>query len=86
MPRKRDPDDAPELTEEPLAQGDVFMTAASLSPSASRKQLVTLRLDPAVLEKLRAMGPGWQMGDQSRAEASCRTTGKEDRCMNASPY
>jgi uncharacterized protein (DUF4415 family) len=35
---------------------------------APTKKLVSLRLDPDVLEKLRASGPGWQ----SRANAALR--------------
>ena len=72
MPRKRaagskpwsDPDDAPELTKELLEHGDLYdgnkLIRRGRPPSASRKQQVTLRLDPDVLEKFRATGPGWQ--------------------------
>ena len=58
-----DPDDAPPLT-------DAFFEAAELregarlirrgrpaSPAAKRQ--VTIRLDPDLLERLRATGPGW---------------------------
>jgi uncharacterized protein (DUF4415 family) len=67
-----DPDDAPEWTEAQLARaelrvGDVVvrpaagtLTKRGRPKSASPKLLVSLRLDQAVVEKLRAHGPGWQ--------------------------
>ena len=64
--RKRwvDPDDAPELTDEFLSRADVFdgekLIRRGRPLLAEKKQLVTLRLDPAVLARLRATGPGWQ--------------------------
>jgi len=30
------------------------------APSGKAKQMLTLRLDPDVIEKFRATGPGWQ--------------------------
>ena len=72
MPRKRaagskpwnDPDDAPELTEALLEQADIYdgnkLIRRGRPPSASRKEQVTLRLDPVVLKEFRATGPGWQ--------------------------
>jgi uncharacterized protein (DUF4415 family) len=61
-----DPDDAPPLT-------DAFFTNAELRdgprlirrsrgrpPSPSPKRHVTIRLDPDLLDRLRATGPGWQ--------------------------
>ena len=59
-----DPDDAPELT-------DAFFHTATVRDgtklirrgrpkAASPKAQVTLRLDAAVIEALRATGPGWQ--------------------------
>jgi uncharacterized protein (DUF4415 family) len=65
MPRKN-PDDAPELTEAMLAQaevfeGDTFVRRGRGRPrSAAPKEQISVRLDPDVLAALRAAGPGWQ--------------------------
>jgi uncharacterized protein (DUF4415 family) len=74
MPRKKragakpwvDPDDAPELTAEHFARADVYVGETLVrrgrgrprSPTAKRQ--VTIRLEPDLLERLRATGPGWQ--------------------------
>ena len=74
MPRKKragakpwvDPDDAPELTAEHFARADVYVGETMVrrgrgrprSPMAKRQ--VTIRLEPDLLERLRATGPGWQ--------------------------
>lgn len=67
-----DPDDAPEWTEAQLARAELRVGDTVVRPaagtltkrgrprSASPKLLVSLRLDQAVVEKLRAHGPGWQ--------------------------
>ena len=69
-----DPDDAPELTDEfferaTLMVGDRIVDRAEYRTvvkrrgrpkSAQTKVPVKLRLDPDVLEVLRATGPGWQ--------------------------
>ena len=69
-----DPDDAPELTAELLAQAEVFQgdsfvrLATAEAPrrgrgrpkSAAAKQQISVRLDPDVLAARRAAGPGWQ--------------------------
>lgn len=61
-----DPDEAPELTEEFLAdaevfQGDTFIRRGrGRPPTGKAKELVSLRLDSDVLAKLREDGPGWQ--------------------------
>jgi uncharacterized protein (DUF4415 family) len=74
MPKKKpsgakpwvDPDDAPELTPEHFQRADVYVGDALVRRgrgrprSAVAKQQVTIRLDPELLEKLRATGPGWQ--------------------------
>jgi uncharacterized protein (DUF4415 family) len=74
MPKKKpsgakpwvDPDDAPELTPEHFQRADVYVGDALVRRgrgrlrSAAAKQQVTIRLDPELLEKLRATGPGWQ--------------------------
>jgi uncharacterized protein (DUF4415 family) len=57
-------EDAPELTNAQLAAANIHeggkLVRRGRPPSASRKQPVKLRLDPQVLESLRATGPGWQ--------------------------
>jgi uncharacterized protein (DUF4415 family) len=61
-----DPDDAPELTDEffdkaETYHGDTFVPRGRGRPrSESRKELISIRLDPEVLERLRSSGPGWQ--------------------------
>ena len=76
-PKWTDPDDAPRLTRELAAQGEVRDGDEVVRPASGTltgrgrprldapKKLVTLRLDQSVIEKLRASGPGWQ----SRANA-----------------
>ena len=71
-PSWTDPDDAPEWDDEDFQKaefkiGDQVIRAAT-GTYAKRgrpkldnpKTLVTLRLDPDVLARLRASGPGWQ--------------------------
>lgn len=74
MPRKKsvgsaewsDPDDAPELTSALLEtaevfEGDTFVRRGRGRPkSASRREQISVRLDPDVVAKLREAGPGWQ--------------------------
>jgi uncharacterized protein (DUF4415 family) len=59
-----DPDDAPELTDEFFARADTFegekLVRRGRPRLAAPKKQVTLRLDPAVVDGLRATGPGWQ--------------------------
>jgi len=61
-----DPDDAPEMTEAMLADaeffhGDTFIRRGPGRPKSNApKELISVRLDPDVLAKLRAAGPGWQ--------------------------
>ena len=61
-----DPDDAPELTVEMLDQAEIFdgdsfvRRGRGRPPLDVRKEQINVRLDPAVLERLRASGPGWQ--------------------------
>jgi len=61
-----DPDDAPELTEAMLDDaeffhGDTFIRRGRGRPkSDAPKELISVRLDPDVLAKLREAGPGWQ--------------------------
>jgi uncharacterized protein (DUF4415 family) len=57
-------EDAPELTDEQLAQADLYegekLIRRGRPPSPNRKEPVKLRLDPDVVAALRASGPGWQ--------------------------
>jgi uncharacterized protein (DUF4415 family) len=57
-------DDAPELTDAFFARADVYegprLIRRGRPRLASPKQQVTLRLDAAVIRRLRATGPGWQ--------------------------
>ena len=58
-----DPDDAPELTEEWFERADLMLGDTVIRkgrPLGSTKQLVSLRLDTAILDAFRAGGPGWQ--------------------------
>ncbi|MFM7304195.1 MAG: BrnA antitoxin family protein [Alphaproteobacteria bacterium] len=72
MPKKKragvstwvDPDDAPALTDEFFAKAEIKDGARLIRrgrpPLAEAKRQVTLRLDPDLLDRLRATGPGWQ--------------------------
>lgn len=59
-----DPDDAPELTDEWFETADVHVNGKLISrgrPKADRpKRAISLRVDPDVLDKFKADGPGWQ--------------------------
>lgn len=67
-----DPDDAPEWTEDQFARGELRVSGKVIRPangtltrpgrpkSLDPKRQVTLRLDGAVLDRLRSSGPGWQ--------------------------
>ena len=61
-----DPDDAPELTVDMLAEaevfkGDHFVRRGPCRPKAEvTKEKISVRLDPDVLARLRQSGPGWQ--------------------------
>jgi uncharacterized protein (DUF4415 family) len=72
MPKKKragvstwvDPDDATALTDEFFAKAEIKDGARLIRrgrpPLAEAKRQVTLRLDPDLLDRLRATGPGWQ--------------------------
>lgn len=82
MPKKKpagappwtDPDDAPELTDAHFRQADWYAGTTLVRRGTGRprsptpKKQVTIRLDPDVLQRLRATGPGWQtrIGDAVR--------------------
>lgn len=57
-------EELPELTDEMIAGADTYigerLVRRGRPPSASPKQLVSLRLDPDVLAGFRATGAGWQ--------------------------
>ncbi|WP_191082791.1 BrnA antitoxin family protein [Roseococcus microcysteis] len=59
-----DPDDAPPLTEEFFARAEVREGTKLVRRGRPRlpdaKRQVTIRLDPELLDRLRATGPGWQ--------------------------
>ena len=68
-----DPDDAPELTAEIAARAEIRVGGKLIRPATGTltkagrpplrgktKRQVTLRLDPDVVERFRAGGPGWQ--------------------------
>jgi uncharacterized protein (DUF4415 family) len=67
-----DPDDAPEWTTDHFERAEISIGGRVIRPangtftrpgrpkSTDPKQQVTLRLDRAVLQKLRESGPGWQ--------------------------
>lgn len=71
-PSLPDPDDAPEWDAEAFARAELREADRLLRPAEGTltrrgrpraedpKQLVSLRIDREVLERLRAMGPGWQ--------------------------
>ena len=72
MPKKKpagastwvDPDDAPPLTDAFFTQAEIHDGARLIRrgrpPLPQAKRQVTLRLDPDLLDRLRASGPGWQ--------------------------
>ena len=59
-------DELPELTEADLEAADLYRGATLIRRGRGRppvprtKKLVTLRLDPDVVERWKASGPGWQ--------------------------
>lgn len=59
-----DPDDAPELTDQFFERADEYrghkLVKRGRPKAAETKVPVKLRLDPDVVEVLRATGPGWQ--------------------------
>ena len=66
-PAWTDPDDAPEITEQWVAEADLFKGDKLVrrgrpvgSTHASVKRPTTLRLDESVLARWRASGKGWQ--------------------------
>ena len=64
-----DPDDAPDLTQSPFREK---MAAAPVRrgrpPAQAPKERLTIRLDPDIVARFKADGPGWQ----SRINAALR--------------
>ena len=61
-----EPDDAPELDEELFQNAHIYIGDTLIKrgvgrpPIKNAKEMLSLRLDSDVLEKLRASGKGWQ--------------------------
>jgi uncharacterized protein (DUF4415 family) len=59
-----DPDDAPTLTREFFDSAEISeggrIIRRGRPPSEAPKELISLRLDQDILQRLRALGPGWQ--------------------------
>ena len=80
LPTDLDDDDLPEWTDEQFARAQVSVAGKIVQPangtltkpgrpvSANPKKLVSLRLDPDVVESFRLTGKGWQ----SRINAELR--------------
>lgn len=58
-----DPDDAPEITDEWVAQADLYhgekLVRRGRPLSEITKERVTIRMTPATVERFRATGKGW---------------------------
>jgi len=74
----KDPDDAPELTEDFIKNADLYegtkLKTRGRPKSASPKEPVKLRLDADVLAALRASGEGWQTRINDALRASLKLT------------
>src|SRR3954464_9924351 len=84
-----DPDTAPELTDEEMAEaevwhGDKFIRRVGRPKGSGRKELITLRLDRAILDQFRGGGPGWQtrVNDTLRAALELLKTIPEDEGLS----
>jgi uncharacterized protein (DUF4415 family) len=60
-----DPDDAPEITDDMLDRAEIVKDGKVIQRGRPpigdrRKEPVTIRLDPEILEAYRTSGPGWQ--------------------------
>lgn len=77
-----DPDDAPELTDAFFENADEYRGSTLVKrgrgrpKSAHTKVAVKLRLDPDVLEALRATGDGWQTRVNETLRANLALAGK----------
>jgi uncharacterized protein (DUF4415 family) len=63
VPSSKD-DDLPEITEEWIAGADLYhgkkLVRRGRPPTGNPRKLLSLRLQPQVIEKWKASGPGWQ--------------------------
>lgn len=96
-----DPDDAPEWTDDQLDRAEFAIGGQVVRPAqgtltkragrprlASPKQVVSLRLEPAVIEAYKATGAGWQrrMGDVLKGSPIVRDAqGEEPRAKDRVP-
>ena len=75
-----DPDDAPELTDEFFERADEYqgdrLVRRGRPKAAVTKVPVKLRLDPDVLEALRATGDGWQTRVNETLRATLKLAGR----------
>ena len=59
-----DPDDVPELTDEWFEKADLYdgekLVRRGRRPLDNPKKAISLRVDADVLDKFKAVGPGWQ--------------------------
>ena len=59
-----DPDDAPPITTDWIAEADLYhgetLIRRGRPPKAVTKQQITLRLDPDLVQAMRNSGKGWQ--------------------------
>ena len=57
-------DDLPEITEQWLAGADLYhgkkLLRRGRPPSDNPRRLLSLRMQPQIIEKWKATGPGWQ--------------------------
>jgi uncharacterized protein (DUF4415 family) len=76
----KDPDDAPELTEDFFKNADLYEGTKHKTGGkpkfASPKEPVKLRLDADVLAALRASGAGWQTRINDALRASLKLAGQ----------
>lgn len=86
---KTDPDDALELTDgffdqAEAFQGNTFVRRGPGRPkSEARKELISVRLDPDIVSKLREAGPGWQSQINALLRRSLRLTSAKTRSVAA---
>jgi uncharacterized protein (DUF4415 family) len=77
-----DADDAPEITEEWLDGAEIRhgnrLIKRGRHPIPWPKQLVSIRLDQEVLDRLRELGPGWQTKANAALRAFVETLPKRD--------
>src|SRR4051794_16012279 len=79
-----DPDDAPELTDAELAEGelwhgDTFVRRVGRPKGSGTKDLVSLRLDRDIINRFRESGPGWQTRINDTLRAALDGGGAADR-------